>query len=293
MVAGEVPTAGAASSPASSPSTPGIRKATIRGVGETRPSSLSESRQEIIARADSTPKVLPAPKGKITSAPNEQAAGQSVPSEASVESRAIEPLHSGTEQPVQIFVDDIQKVASENRLVVSRSGAASESSRQEIVNEEFKLPTKSVPRWAVASVIVTALVVVGVVTALTNQSEHKAPPPAPSASSVPDHHKIQNANSAHAPSPSVAPSAKPRVPAYRRQQPSPPSRLNHPRPQRARQRQSHLRRWLLQSGNNQIHFTRAPRFDHKFLQRARLRRVLPRPRQHRMPHQFNEAIRTL
>ncbi len=163
----------------------GSRKATLLGVGEARPSTSSAPRQRVAAHPDSSSKITsssapethsrPAHKAAALAefaAPEVPAVGKPLPEAGPAEVRPTASM------PREVF----EPLTAEPRLAERKFESTPDEPRREIVTDDFKLPTRDVPRWAVGAVIAAALVGVGVVVVLTSESGQKSEAPAASAS---------------------------------------------------------------------------------------------------------------
>jgi len=206
------------------PSVPGIRKATLLGVGAARPPISSSPRQRVADRVDSSSKITPASAAKVVASPTGSTSAPAVlvaPDETAVETRAAEVSHTHTEQVTDKSADAFQLSTPDTRPLDRPFAGKTNESRREIANDEFKLPTREVPKWAVGAVVAAALGAVGLVVVLTNESDKKTEAPAVSASakSAEPKHSATVPPIASAPTPKIAP--VPRSP-----QPKPPASAN-------------------------------------------------------------------
>jgi hypothetical protein len=160
------------------PSTAGLRTATILGVGDARPAMSSTPRQRIAARSDSSSRVKPASTEILADPPRTETA-PAAPEVSFAEGHV--PEASPVETP-SASRDVFETLTSETTLSEHKLEPTRDESQREIVTDEFKLPTRDVPKWAVGAVVAAALVGVGVIVVLTNESGQKTEAPAGSAS---------------------------------------------------------------------------------------------------------------
>ena len=253
------------------PSVPGLRKATMIGVGEARPAAPSVPRQRIAEARDSASKVERAsspsvPRHRIAEVSESASKVERTSSPPVPQHRIAEITEVVLQEPQQIVEvpreenineretashdDDFEDVTrphevpeavhpepqtiaefgSETRPIEKWFDTETESPKREETVEEFKLPTKGVPRWAVATVLVTALAAAGVVVALVSEPEQKSSSPA---SSAPGKAKPREAPSARAasskalPTKSPVPPPPPVTPSQAPAAPTPPALKPH------------------------------------------------------------------
>ncbi len=176
------------------PSAPAIRKATIRGVGDARPTSPSAPRRVIAPRVESASKVKVASTHEVASEPLE-----------------TRPIGMRFDTLPDSSSDEVAAEPFESHPVGTRFDRVPDSSPREIPNDEFKLPTSGVPKWAVAAVVAAAVAAAGVVLVLTNEKEQKTAPAASSASGIPK--QPPAAPSTALSHPTAKPAEPPQVPA--------------------------------------------------------------------------------
>lgn len=186
------------------PSVPGMRRATLLGVGAVRPPSSSVPRQRATAQVDSSSKVTRHKSAEIDESP---IGGTTVPTPESplIERPVPQASHDRAQQAADASADTILLTVSEPRPFDPRSGARVDESRRELTNDEFKLPTRDVPKWAVGAVVAAALAAVGLVVVLTSESEKKSDAPAGSASAKPSVPKSSGTRAQIAPAPTPSP----------------------------------------------------------------------------------------
>ena len=167
------------------PSVPGLRQATLIGTGEVRPSSPSILRHRVadaVESASKIPLLQPEPSGPIQSAPRSDATEIASLSDDFEEiTKTREVLKPEITAPIPIA----EEVAADTGPIGIKLNVEKKPERREPAIEEFKLPTTGVPRWAVATVFITALAGAGVVVALITEPEHKSTAPASSTSLTP------------------------------------------------------------------------------------------------------------
>jgi hypothetical protein len=180
------------------PSAPGVRKATMIGIGDTRRSPPSSGRQNVASRGDSPREALVSQPKPIIEVANAASAATDTGAALSDDFEDVT-----RRQEVKLPVADTL-VASPHEPAAKTHAIESwfeepppleateppqrelpASPRQQKAFDEFKLPTSGAPRWAVAVVLVVALAAAGVVIALVSTPEQKPVAPSHSASALP------------------------------------------------------------------------------------------------------------
>ena len=206
----EAPVAVAVETYNAHPSVPGIRKATLSGIGAVRPAISSSPRQRVADRVDSSSKITPASAANIDAGPNGSTSARAVlvaPDKTSVETHAVEVSHTPAEQVADKSADPFDSSTPDTRPLDRSFAGKTKESQRDIATDEFKLPTREVPKWAVGAVVAAALSAVGLVVVLTNESDKKSGAPAGSASakSAEPKHSATHSPISSAPTPKIAP----------------------------------------------------------------------------------------